>query len=89
MARSRESSKTLALGSEHVHPDDVAYATDVDRFDFAMEVERVDGGLRILPTGRDPPTSVGQVYISEPGVVSSSPVSSQVLRPERIIGQPP
>ena len=30
-----------------------------------------------------------QVYMSEPGVVSSSPVSSQVLSPERIIGQPP
>ena len=30
-----------------------------------------------------------QPYISEPGVVSFWPVSSQVLRPERIIGQPP
>ena len=30
-----------------------------------------------------------QAYISEPGVVSSSPVSSHVLRPDRIIGQPP
>ena len=30
-----------------------------------------------------------QPYISEPGVVSSSPVSSHVFRPERIIGQPP
>jgi 2-phosphosulfolactate phosphatase len=47
VARSRESSKTLALGGQHVHPDDVAYATAVDRFDFAMEVERVGGGLRI------------------------------------------
>jgi hypothetical protein len=28
-------------------------------------------------------------YISEPGVVRSSPVSSSVFRPERIIGQPP
>src|ERR1700722_4260032 len=28
-------------------------------------------------------------YISEPGVVSFSPVSSSVFRPERIIGQPP
>ena len=43
-------SKTLALGGEHVHPDDVTYATAVDRFDFAMEVERIDGGLRIRPT---------------------------------------
>ena len=30
-----------------------------------------------------------QAYISEPGVVSSSPVSSQVFRPDRTIGQPP
>jgi predicted MFS family arabinose efflux permease len=30
-----------------------------------------------------------QAYIKDPGVVSSSPVSSQVLRPDRIIGQPP
>ena len=29
-----------------------------------------------------------QPYCSDPGVVSSSPVSSQVLRPERIIGHP-
>ncbi len=29
------------------------------------------------------------LYINDPGVVSSSPVSSQVFRPERIIGQPP
>jgi hypothetical protein len=30
-----------------------------------------------------------QPYIKEPGVVSCSPVSSHVLRPDRIIGQPP
>lgn len=30
-----------------------------------------------------------QPYISDPGVVSTSPVSSHVLRPERIIGHPP
>ncbi len=35
------------------------------------------------------PALVAQAYIKEPGVVSSSPVSSQVLSPERIIGQPP
>jgi hypothetical protein len=32
---------------------------------------------------------VPYVYISDPGVVSFSPVSSQVFRPERIMGQPP
>jgi hypothetical protein len=30
-----------------VHPDDITYATAVDRFDFAMEVERVDGHHRM------------------------------------------
>ena len=35
------------------------------------------------------PAGAAQPYISDPGVVSSSPVSSQVFRPERIIGQPP
>ncbi len=30
-----------------------------------------------------------QLYINEPGVVSTSPVSSQVFSPERIIGHPP
>jgi 2-phosphosulfolactate phosphatase len=48
VARSREAFRTKALGSEHVHADDFAYATAVDRFDFAMEVERVGDGLRIV-----------------------------------------
>jgi 2-phosphosulfolactate phosphatase len=42
---SREADFTLALGAGHVHADDIAYATDVDRFDFAMEVERRPSGL--------------------------------------------
>ena len=33
--------------------------------------------------------AVSPAYMSDPGVVSLSPVSSRVLRPERIIGQPP
>ena len=33
----------------HVHPDDIDYATRVDRFDFAMEVQRVTGALRLDP----------------------------------------
>ena len=41
--------------------------------------------LAARPEQRPQPSA----YISEPGVVSSSPVSSSVLRPERIIGQPP
>jgi hypothetical protein len=37
----------LALGVGHVDPLDIAYATDVDRFDFAMEVTRDADGLRL------------------------------------------
>lgn len=48
MAASDEAAHTLQAGAGHVHPDDIAYATAVDRFDFAMEVERVDGGLRLV-----------------------------------------
>ena len=44
---SDEAARTLALGHGDVDPDDIAYATDVDRFDFAMEVERTGGGLRL------------------------------------------
>ena len=50
VAGTREAWRTLALGDGHVHPDDIAVATDVDRFDFAMEAERVDGGLRVRST---------------------------------------
>lgn len=50
VAGSEEATRTLALGAGHVHPDDIALAVDVDRFDFAMEAERVDGGLRLRPT---------------------------------------
>jgi hypothetical protein len=44
------------------------------------------GGASISSSG---PHAAGWAYISEPGVVSVSPVSSSVFRPERIIGQPP
>jgi 2-phosphosulfolactate phosphatase len=30
------------------HPDDIAYSVDVDRFDFAMEVQRVNSRLRLV-----------------------------------------
>ncbi|HEX8804135.1 MAG TPA: 2-phosphosulfolactate phosphatase, partial [Acidimicrobiales bacterium] len=53
VAASREAEITLAVGAGHVHPDDIAYATAVDRFAFAMEVERVHGRLRLVR--RDPP----------------------------------
>ena len=42
-----------------------------------------------LRPGRGYQAPPAPAYMSEPGVVSSSPVSSSVLRPERIIGQPP
>lgn len=44
---SEEATRTLTLGEGHVHPDDIASATDVDRFDFAMEVTRTADGLRL------------------------------------------
>ena len=44
---SEEAARTLALGHGHVHPDDLTYATDIDRFDFAMEVERRPQGLAL------------------------------------------
>ena len=50
VANSDEAVKTLQLGAAHVDPDDIVYATRVDAFDFAMEVTRVDGGLRLDAT---------------------------------------
>jgi 2-phosphosulfolactate phosphatase len=47
VAGSEEASFTLRLGEGHVDPDDIAFATRVDAFDFAMEVTRVAGGLRL------------------------------------------
>ncbi len=53
----------------------------------------VDGILQQFFTRSRPGPAAGcdpaQPYISEPGVVSSCPVSNQVLRPDRIMGQPP
>ena len=46
-----EATSTLALGGDDAHPDDIVYATRIDHFDFAMEVERTpDGLLRVTPT---------------------------------------
>jgi 2-phosphosulfolactate phosphatase len=47
VAGSEEAAITLALGAGHVDPDDIALATDVDRFDFAIEAERRPDGLRL------------------------------------------
>ncbi len=54
VAQSSEAGRTLAVGEGHVHPDDIAYATAVDRFDFAMEVQRVDGRLRLARHDPEP-----------------------------------
>jgi 2-phosphosulfolactate phosphatase len=47
VAGSREAERTLAVGAGHVFAEDIDVACAVDRFDFAMEVERVEGGLRV------------------------------------------
>lgn len=47
VATSEEAALTAALGEGHVHPDDIALATEVDRFDFKMPVERTERGLRL------------------------------------------
>jgi len=59
----------------------------------------VDGRVRLRERRRDrncdrrraawPAEPRQAPYMSDPGVVSRSPVSSHVLSPERIIGQPP
>jgi hypothetical protein len=56
--------------------------------------EAIDRVRRIPPAGgRDamaaPVDPERQPYMSDPGVVSTEPVSSHVLSPERIMGQPP
>ena len=47
VATSDEARRTLTLGDGHVDPDDIAYATRVDVFDFAMEVQRIGHRLRL------------------------------------------
>jgi len=42
-----EASRTLALGAEHCDPLDIDFASQVDRFDFAMEVTIDDFGHRL------------------------------------------
>ena len=53
-----EAARTLALGPEHTDPRDIELAAMVDSFDFAMEVERIDRGLRLVTSrsGRTSPT---------------------------------
>jgi len=51
VAQSDEARRTLALGAAHVHPSDIAYATRVDVFDFAMELGRDADGSRLIAVG--------------------------------------
>ena len=48
VADSDEARRTLALGAGHVHPNDIAYATRVNVFDFAMELRRDSDGARLV-----------------------------------------
>lgn len=48
---SDEAARTLALGGTDVDPDDIAFATQVDRFDFAMEAHRVGGRVELRRVG--------------------------------------
>jgi 2-phosphosulfolactate phosphatase len=50
VASTMEAQRTLALGGADSHPDDVAFATRVDAFAFAMEVERVGALFRMTAT---------------------------------------
>lgn len=45
---SRSAEATRSLEAVDAHPDDVAFALDIDRFDFAMMAERVAGGIRLV-----------------------------------------
>lgn len=47
ITNSDEARRTLTLGNGDSYPEDIIYATRVDAFDFAMEVQRVDNRLRL------------------------------------------
>ena len=51
VATSRWAKRMAQMDEGDVHPDDIAYSIDVDRFDFAMEVERVGSRLRLVSRG--------------------------------------
>ena len=49
VAISEEARRTLLLGAGDVHPEDIAYATSIDAFAFAMEAERRGSALILTP----------------------------------------
>ncbi len=54
VADSPEAARTLAVGEGHADPRDVSYATAVDLFGFAMEVERVGSRRRLVRRDQQP-----------------------------------
>jgi len=50
LLNTEEAARTLLLGAPHVDPCDIELAAAVDAFDFAMEVERTELGLRLVAT---------------------------------------
>ena len=83
--------RVLAECLETAEQADAARELDVDLgqgWFFGRPEERARQPAATAPVVEGAPWPASPV-ISEPGVVSSSPVSSQVFRPERIIGQPP
>jgi len=50
VASSDEARRALAVRHGYFHPQDIAYATRVDMFDFAMEVQRIGHRLRLDKT---------------------------------------
>ncbi len=51
---------TLALGPDHTDPRDIELAAAVDAFDFAMEVERTDLGLRLSTSALGSPLGLSR-----------------------------
>jgi len=49
IANSGEAVRTLLLGEGHADPDDIAFATRIDAFNFSMEVTRTPMGLCVRP----------------------------------------
>ena len=54
IANSHEAQRTLRLGDGNVDPNDIAFATRLDAFDFAMEVTRTSLGMCLRATKGSP-----------------------------------
>ena len=67
----------------HSSPPDGSFPT------YLCDGEETEEGWTVTVRVARYEPAVPPAYMREPGVVSVSPVSSRVLRPERICGQPP